>query len=265
MSMISGQRSQATMSTLLLFGAYLFAFLLGEAVHELGHYLADTAWGLQVKVLLDPFGGSRIQPLAPLPDEPLGFPDMAGPLLNLTGSALITALRWHRPRPLLLPLLMWRPVAWIQEGINLSAGLLSPGSDVVRLAAWGIPQPLLLILGLLFLLAGLVALCCLFPLLGIAPRDPFWRKFGIIAGGMVTLLLIRAVHAAVVGSEAGSQMAPLAAGLLLAALLAWGHRYIAPALGRVSPAAYTAARWPRTAIALALGIVMFAGQWFWFN
>ena len=32
-------------SALLLLGAFAFAFLLGEAAHELGHYLAHRAYG----------------------------------------------------------------------------------------------------------------------------------------------------------------------------------------------------------------------------
>ena len=46
---------------LLLLGSFVFAFCLGEAVHEFGHFLVHRAYGVSVGIRLDPFGGSRIR------------------------------------------------------------------------------------------------------------------------------------------------------------------------------------------------------------
>lgn len=61
-------------SILLLAGAFTFVFLLGEMVHEFGHYLSHMAYGNQdIQVHLDPFGGSRIIGVTSLPGEVMGI------------------------------------------------------------------------------------------------------------------------------------------------------------------------------------------------
>jgi hypothetical protein len=115
-------------SILLLVGSFVFAFLLGEAVHELDHYLAHEAYGnAGIGIHLDPFGGSCIVGVTSLPLEVMGVTCAAGPLSNLALAIACFLLLWHRRKPVLLPLLLWGPVAMAQEGGNLSLGLLARG------------------------------------------------------------------------------------------------------------------------------------------
>ena len=74
-------------SILLLVGSFTFTFLLGEMVHEFGHYLAHMAYGnTYVNVILDPFGGSRITGVTIQSLSIMGVTSLAGPLLNLVGG-----------------------------------------------------------------------------------------------------------------------------------------------------------------------------------
>nr|MBN1230176.1 hypothetical protein [Anaerolineae bacterium] len=257
----TGKSLQTIQAALLLFGSYVFVFLLGEAVHEFGHFVTDTLWGFDVRIVLDPFGGSHIQWLGPYPDSPIMFPTIAGPLLNLTAGVLTSVLLWRKARPALLPLLLWGPSALMQEGINLSAGLLSPGSDAAWLVEWGIPGAVILILGITFLVLGLLSLCCLFPLLGISVEDSFLRKLVIVAGGMVTFLLIRALYSALaLNTPLIEQAVPLVAGLLLAALIALMHRLLAPVLRRFFAGEQATPQWNMVGLAAILGAVVFSVQ-----
>ena len=61
-------------SILLLGGAFTFAFLLAEMVHDSGHYLCHKAYGnIQVQVRFDPFGGTHINGTSHLPAEVLAI------------------------------------------------------------------------------------------------------------------------------------------------------------------------------------------------
>jgi hypothetical protein len=95
-----------TRSTLLLAGSFAFAFLLGEAIHELGHYLAHRAYATpDIGIHLDPFGGSHIVGVKSLPLAVMGATSLAGPLFNLALGILALLALWRWRRPLLLPLL----------------------------------------------------------------------------------------------------------------------------------------------------------------
>ena len=118
-------------SILLLAGSFTFAFLLGEMAHEYGHYLGHLAYGNpdSVQVHIDPFGGSVIMGVASLPDKVLGVTSATGPLSNLVLGIACLILLWRIRRPILLPFLLWGPIAMIQEGVTFSLGMMTPGGD----------------------------------------------------------------------------------------------------------------------------------------
>ena len=124
------RRSQVVQSVLLLAGSFTFAFLFGELVHDSGHYLCHLAYGnTWVRVTFDPFGGTRIIGANGLPDQVAAGTSAAGPLPHLLLALICFLFLWSRRRPILLPGLFWGPVAMIQEGVNFSLGLLTPGGD----------------------------------------------------------------------------------------------------------------------------------------
>ena len=178
---------------LLLLGSFMFAFCLGEAVHEFGHFITHRAYGVNVGVRLDPFGGSKILNGASAPHEILGITSLAGPLFNLLVGIAVSLSLWRVRRPMLLPLVLWGPVALVQEGVTFSLGMLTPGGDAQLIAEWGLPAVVVVGLGVLFLVSGIAMICWLLPLVNLSPVDSFGRKFAVVIAGMVSFFVLRLV------------------------------------------------------------------------
>lgn len=244
---------------LLLLGSFVFAFILGEAVHELGHVLAHRLYGYQVGMVLDPFGGSRTLGSSS-PRDIWGPTTAAGPLLNLLAALLIFMLLWPRRRPALLPLLLWGPLALIQEGVTLSLGMLTPGGDAELIVEWGVPAPLILALGILFLASGVALVCWVLPLVSLSPTDSLGRKFSVVAGGMASFMLLRFLVSSVISPTlAQENVVPLIFTLLLAAIVVLLFGPLYPFLNRISETepVPVSGRTAVLSIALAVGMVLF--------
>jgi hypothetical protein len=205
----------------LLAGAFVFAFLWGEMVHEYGHYLSHLIFGNHdVHVYLNPFGSSRIMGVTALPLMQAGITAAAGPLANLILGVFMMFLLWKRKRPILLPLLLWGPVAMIQEGVTFSLGLLTPGGDAEWISTLGISKTFLLIAGILLIFSGLVALALLLSKLGISEGRSRLETFGIILLGMCSLMLIRFLYSAVAQPQfILEDLVPLVFSLILAVIV----------------------------------------------
>ena len=215
-------KKSGTLQTILfLMGSFTFAFLLGEMVHEWGHFLAHKYFGVEgISIHLDPFGGSRILGLTSLPMQEMGITTAAGPGLNLLAGLLVTGLFWRYTRPILLPLILWGPIALIQEGVNLSLGLLSPGSDAQWLAAWGVPESILIIMGVVFILAGPGLISWLLHLVGVVDDKSFQGRFVILFFGLGFLIILRALVSLFQSPAAALENAvPLVFALILALLI----------------------------------------------
>ena len=188
------KRSKFLKTMLLLMGSFAFAFLLGEMVHEWGHFLAHRYFGVEgVSIHLDPFGGSRILGVRDLPLREMGITTIAGPGLNLVAGILATMLFWRFSKPAFLPLILWGPVALIQEGVNGSLGLLSPGSDAQWLARWGAPEWLLIILGVVFVLTGTGLISRILYRCGVLDKKSFLIRFILLFFGLGLLMILRGV------------------------------------------------------------------------
>jgi len=187
----AGRDQPALLPALLLLSSFVFSFCLGEAIHELGHFLAHRAHGVDVAVRLDPFGGSHIVGGSLAPLELWGITSAAGPLLNLAIAVSLFVVLWQLRRPSLLPLLLWGPVALVQEGVTFSLGLLTPGGDAALIAASGVPAGLVLGAGILLLATGVGGVCLLLPQAGLSPSASFPFKLRVVAGGMVPFMVAR--------------------------------------------------------------------------
>ena len=102
---------------------------IGCAARDSGHWIAHRAYGNDVGIRLDPFGGSRIIGGSVTPRETWGITSAAGSLLNVVMALTVTLALWRWLRPILLPLLLWGPIALVQEGVTFSLGLLTAGGD----------------------------------------------------------------------------------------------------------------------------------------
>jgi hypothetical protein len=139
---------------------------------------------------------------AALPRQVAIVTSAAGPLFNLILALVVFAALWRLRRPILLPLLIWAPVALVQEGVTFSLGLLTPGGDARWVAAAGIPTFLILVSGILLLAAGVAGVSWLLPFAGLRPEDSIWRQMGVIIPGMGTLMIVRAMYSYTVSAAA---------------------------------------------------------------
>ena len=242
---------------LLLLGSFTFVFLLGEAVHELGHFLAHRAYGVEVGIRLDPFGGSRILHGSNAPVEIWGITSLAGPLFNVLVGITVSLILWRKRNPWLLPLVLWGPVALVQEGVTFSLGMLTPGGDAQLIIDWGVPTAVILGLGILCLLLGIAWIGGLLPLVNLSPSDSFLRKFAIVAGGMLSFMVLRLLGSLL--SAPGlliENAVPLVFGLLLATFVVLLHRPLDPIFQRLSASEVFPVTRSEAGFALALGLGM---------
>ena len=251
---------------LLLLGSFIFAFCLGEAVHETGHFLAHRLYGVSVGIKLDPFGASHIINGSSAPQETMGFTSLAGPLFNLLVGLIVSLSLWRVRKPMLLPLVLWGPTALVQEGVTFSLGMLTPGGDAQFMVEWGIPAAVLIGLGVLFFVLGIAMICWLLPLVNLSPSDSASRKFGVVIGGMVSFFVIRLVFSSVRSSSAVMEnTVPLVFSLLLATLVVSLYQPLHTILSRLSKTRLATATWPPTLVSLALGMGMIVFQLVMFN
>ncbi|MEJ2552341.1 MAG: hypothetical protein P8Z34_16845 [Anaerolineales bacterium] len=244
---------------LFLFASFTFVFCLGEAVHEFGHFLAHRAYGYDAGVILDPFGGSRTLGSAS-PRAIWGITSAAGPLFNLLLASIVFSLLWSRRRPAVFPFLLWGPVAMIQEGVTFSLGNLTPGGDAVLIVEWGVPFAVVLGFGIFLLITGIAVLGWLLPFVNLSPQDSIGRKFAVVAGGMVSFMLLRWVHAAIVSPGLSQEnLVPLIFSLLLAVIVVLLNRPLQSILQRIADVRTGAVEWANVAVAAvsAAGVVLF--------
>ena len=245
---------------LLLLGSFAFAFCLGEAVHELGHFLVHRAFGVAVGIRLDPFGGSRILHGASAPQEIWGITSLGGPLLNLLAGMIVSFSVWQKRTPMLLPLLLWGPVALIQEGVTFSLGMLTPGGDARLMVSWGIPAFVLIGLGILFLAAGILLICRLLPVVSLSPEDSFGRKFSVVTVGMVSFMVLRLLFSSLRSSDLLIEnTVPLVFACLLAAAVTLLYAPWNALFSRIPKTDLAPITWPAvvTSSLLGIGIVLF--------
>lgn len=261
--MITNQ-TQSVKSILLLVGSFTFAFLLGEMVHEYGHYLGHLSYGNPgIRVHLDPFGSSHIVGVNNLPIQVLGITAAAGPLANLIlGSACFAFLKRKRS-PILLPFLLWGSIAMIQEGVTFSLGLLTPGGDAEWISTLGISPLYIFIVGITFLLTGLGLVPILLPLAAIKPDEPFTRKLTFVLIGMCSLMLIRFFHSfCVAPANVMENLVSLASSLLLALIVVALHKPLNEIVEKYISAELSPVTWSESILALILGAGIFVSQIF---
>ena len=247
---------------LLLAGSFIFAFLFGEMVHEYGHYISHLAYGnSDVSVVINPFGMSRIVGVTSLPIKAMGVTSAAGPLTDLILASLTFLLLWPKRKTILLPLLLWGPVAMISEGVNFSIGMLTPGGDAQWISALGIPKPLLVTLGIILIAGGIFLIGLLLYSVVIPEKRSSMSVFIIVLAGMCSLMLIRFLYTALTAPEfLMENLIPLIFSLLLAVIVVIIRPVVLKLIRRMQNASVDPLSMQAVVTALALGLGMFAFQ-----
>lgn len=249
------KKSSSLKMTLLMMGSFTFAFLLGEMIHEIGHFLAHSYFGVQgISIHLDPFGGSRMIGVISLSLHKMGITTAAGPGLNLAAGILTTTLLWRFSNPAVSPLLLWGPVAMIQEGVNISLGLLSPGSDAQWLAHWGAPEALLITLGVAFILAGTGLISWILSRYIAFTQKTFLSGFTQVFFGLGFLMILRAAVSLFQTPEAAQEnLIPLMFALILAGLIS-GLQRVRRILYGGDRLLFHTSSWGASLLAVGLGL-----------
>ncbi len=268
-------------AALLLMGAAVFAYLFGVFVHEIGHYLANTALGVpEPGIVLHPFdlsynidGGDISRALGtPLRRAVSGA---AGPLLNLALGVTVSLLVWRRRSSRWLPFAIWGSVALLQESVGMIIGLVDypeVGSDWPAVMTAGVPPVAIGLLAVALLVAGSLWILLVVPLVGLRSEDTFWRKLLVFLAGIPLLLLSAVVYLTAIGSSSESpsyvlqnRQIALGASMALVAALAWLHRPLSPLLDRMSHTRVAQIAWLDTLPAIGLCGAVIAFQLAFFN
>lgn len=180
--------NQSVKSIFLIFGATGFSFNVGNIVHEFGHAIADWMSGVPfstIHVIIHPFYVPYTLIEGGRPETLMGWPDAAGPLVNVVFALIVFALLWKKRNPVLFALLLWGPLACVQEGIGQMLTFSDPGSDAALIIAAGFPQPLLIVICALLLLTGILLFGLVFPVAGLSPNISTFKRIVILLGGML--------------------------------------------------------------------------------
>lgn len=245
----------------LLFGSVTFVLSVSVAVHELGHLVMDRVYGLEADLVLEPFRSSYTVLAQPWPADMSAWPVVAGPLANVIVGALLFVALWGMRNPYLMPLLLWGPIALVQESTTALVQMTTreAGTDWVLLVEAGLATGIIVGFAIVGLLAGLGGLFALLPVSGLSPIEKLWTRLGVLGVGMGGFTMLALVMSLVLGyasEEVARNLRLTGFVLVLATLLA--VFYPATARLRGSDVMEVSVGAARTAVSLgAFVIVLF--------
>ncbi|MET1256550.1 hypothetical protein [Aliikangiella maris] len=171
--------------SLLIAGAFTFAYCFGVIIHEIGHVLAYWYYGISTTTLvLDPLGHSYMTPAIENPEGEL-LQRSGGTLFNVFCAILSASFFWKKKSLFALPILIWPASALIQESIAIILDVINGlPFDWAFVVASGIPIYMVLLLSIIFLISG----CGVFLyLLSIAGISKSWPTPKIIASCLIAV------------------------------------------------------------------------------
>ncbi|NHJ46321.1 MAG: hypothetical protein FK733_00905 [Asgard group archaeon] len=179
-------------SSLFLFASLAIAHCLHLTIHEFGHAIAYKIMGYNIeKIFLHPFDVSQVTTVNPMNFEVFG--GLAGPLFDLIIATILFVSLWKIRRPMLLPLLLLGPFAYVVEGVSVIICvidypyLIGDWGDAIHA---GVPIPVVITIGIIFIIIGLLGMPLVFPLANISIEEPFIKRLTIKAGGFIGYYLL---------------------------------------------------------------------------
>ena len=150
---------------LLLFCSWVFAYLLGVSIHEIGHAIASVRLGYTtIRIYLHPFELNYIT--STLNSSSLLF-SISGPLFNLIIATVLTLVLWKFRNQFTLPILMIGPAAFISEGVAMlieATAYPHSNADWVQVVEFGLPYAILWIMAFVTIAIGCFIFLLLMPL-----------------------------------------------------------------------------------------------------
>lgn len=202
--------------SLLLLGAFAWGYNAAHALHELGHASAMWATGGRVTgVMLHPFSWSKVYYASP-PTSPR-VATWSGALFAAACGLMLLVLirRWHSVWS--VPLAATALCTLLVNGIYLALdSLFLAGGDPTQLVRLGTPRVIIFLVGMVFIVAGLVAGHMTLPRIGAVETDGILVRILVLQGGIGLYLVAMLFYHLVWNPQQGMFWAACgAAGLLL--------------------------------------------------
>jgi len=174
---------RAVKTGLLLAGSFCIALLAAELLHELCHAAAALLTGGYFgKIVIDPFSWSHTYSSSP--NHPIIF-IAAGAI----GSSIIALLlyilliRWSKP--IMLPLLLLGPVSLLENSMYWIVDTITgSGMDACNLINFGVPIPVVFLIGGLLFVIGIVLAIHLMRTIGVT-NETFTIRLIILSIGIL--------------------------------------------------------------------------------
>ncbi len=205
---------------LYLIGAFVFAFLLGELVHEYGHFMMHMIFKHEgVSVVIDPFGGSKNIGVTAMPYNEVAWTTILGPMTNVILATLIYFIFFKID---FLPIKIWMPIALVQEGVTFSIGSLTTGGDAYWISeSTGINIAFIVVFGVILLSLGVWMISKELSGISEIKNLNIINRILLLFFGFGSLMIIRALYSIFINLDLlVENLVPLAFSLIIAIIVA---------------------------------------------
>ncbi|MFX1517137.1 MAG: hypothetical protein ACFFC6_12615 [Promethearchaeota archaeon] len=241
------------------FGSYVFCYCLGVTLHEFGHAITLTLFNVpDVRIVVHPFALSETRS-GVIPTHLLPWSSVMGPLFNVFCGVLVSLIFWKKRSAYTLPFVMLGPVALLQEGVAVFIGLI----DLPNLSDWGTViiiggvSPLLVaLLGVVFLVTGILFFLLIFPLLHLSSEKSFVENLAI-GSAFVMYSLLSVLYAALFDTFVLQwRIIAFFSSVILVTFIIAIYKPIRPYLDRISTTEVKPLNWNQVLVAFGFAFVM---------
>lgn len=247
---------------LLLFGSWVFAYLLGVSIHEIGHALAAVQLGYtNIRIYLHPFELNYVT--STLDSSSLLY-SISGPLFNLLIATILTLVLWKFRNQYTLPILMLGPAAFIPEGVAMiieATAYPHSNADWVRVVEFGMPYAILWILAFVTIALGCFVFLLLVPVVYDVQKNESRKSFFIILSALPGWYLLNVIYSSILDLDRLiKKIVTLASSILLVILFTFVYERLFPRLERISRSELKEISWIAIGLSLSLAVTMIIVQ-----
>lgn len=247
---------------LLLFGSWVFAYLLGVSIHEIGHALATVQLGYtNIRIYLHPFELNYVT--STLDSSSLLY-SISGPLFNLLIATILTLVLWKFRNQYTLPILMLGPAAFISEGVAMiieATAYPHSNADWVRVVEFGMPYAILWILAFVTIALGCFVFLLLVPVVYDVQKNESRKSFFIILSALPGWYLLNVIYSSILDLDRLiKKIVTLASSILLVILFTFVYERLFPRLERISRSELKEISWIAIGLSLSLAVTIIIVQ-----
>jgi hypothetical protein len=247
---------------LLLFGSWVFAYLLGVSIHEIGHALSTAKLGYtNIRIFLHPFELNYVT--STLHSSSLFF-SISGPLFNLTIATVITIIFWKFRNQYTLPILMLGPATYISEGVAMlidATAYPHSNADWVRAVEFGLPYAILWIMAFATIIIGCFIFLLLIPVFYDIRKNDRKKHFFIILTAIPGWYMLNVIYSSLFDLDRLIKIIIyFALSITLVILFTFTYNRIFTKLEKISPSETKSVTWKAVWISLSLTVVIILFQ-----